>query len=154
MTAQVSDSLKNKCAAVDFSELHLYSVLIGDIRTAKAQVYPFLHNSDSSKRSVITACWSGYTSTYTLTASKELVLTGFRYPFNEEASPDTVYEVLEGDFWLDMREDFFGDGFYVPFKDGLLVVDESEWVSRNQRASNRQPLGILSRIKSMVGFNR
>ncbi len=36
---------------------------------------------------------------------------------------------LEGDYWLVMKEQFFGAVTFVPFIDGVIVVDKSAWIT-------------------------
>lgn len=43
------------------------------------------------------------------------------------APADRVREVLQGSFWLDLREDFFGRGVRVPFVDGRIQEDRTQW---------------------------
>ncbi len=53
MTAQFSDRLINECAEVDFSELHLYGVLVGDIKKRKdIKPYTFLQKENPEKPNV------------------------------------------------------------------------------------------------------
>ena len=48
--------------------------------------------------------------------------------------PEPVNEKLSGDFWLVFKHNFFGPRTYVPFKDGKIVEDESEWVIEESRS--------------------
>ncbi len=120
----------NECTEIDFSDLHLYAVLTGDIVSKENTApYPFLQKANQEKVNVFSACWNGYTSKYKITKNKELILIGFQYPalLPEQIEPDKIYEVAVGDFWLDMRPSFFEGFVYVPFKGGKLITDKKEW---------------------------
>ncbi len=135
MTAQFSDTLINECEDIDFSDLHLYSVLIGDVKNNKnVAPYSFSQKANKEKINIFTACWNGYTSKYKISNSKELVLMGFEYPalLPEHIEPDEVYEIAMGDFWLNMKSDFFADSIYIPFKNGKLVINKNEWINKTE----------------------
>jgi len=147
MTAQIANHLINECPDVDFSHLHLYALLIGDVRAEESTIsYSFTQQPDESKINVLSACWSGYTSTYKLTKNKELALIGFKYPAftPENIEPDKTYELLTGDFWLMMRPNFFEDSIYIPFKNGKLITDQSEWCFSKKEST------LLSRVQDFL----
>jgi len=135
MTVQMPNTVINECTEIDFSDLHLYAVLTGDIVSKENTApYPFLQKANQEKVNVFSACWNGYTSKYKITKSKELILIGFQYPalLPEQIEPDKIYEVAVGDFWLDMRPSFFEGFVYVPFKGGIIITDKKEWVFRKK----------------------
>lgn len=106
MTAQFPNGLINECEEADFSELNLYSVLIGDIKNRKdIKPYSFLQKANPEKLNVFTACWDGYIPQYKITKERELLLIGFKYPalLPDYIEPDETYELAKGDFWLDFR---------------------------------------------------
>lgn len=148
MTAQIANTLINECIEVNFNDLNLYAVLVGDIENRQNTAsYPFKQKATQEKLNVFSTCWDGYTSKYKITQNKELVLIGFQYPalLPEKIEPDEVYEVAEGDFWLDMRPSFFEGFVYVPFKDGKLITDRKEWIF-NERVGKKEPV-IISKMQ-------
>ncbi len=131
MTAQFSGRLINECPEVDLNGLHLYAVLVGDIKNSTdIKPYQFSQKPNPNKINIFTACWNGYISEYKITRNKELLLTGFQYPalLPEKIEPDEANELASGDFWLDLRPDFFGEYVYVPFIDGKLLANQEEWI--------------------------
>ena len=141
MTAQLSNRLINNNKEVALDGLSLYGVIVGNIKNiSEVTRYPFKSKATKEKFCCCTVCWNGYISQYTLTPDKELILTGFDYPLSENAEPDEAYEKLSGNFWLDMRPDFFSGGFYIPFKDGKLVTNKRHWIKRNK--SNKLLAGV------------
>ena len=153
MTAQIANTLINECIDVNFSDLNLYAVLVGDIENRQnIASYPFKEKAAQEKLNVFTACWDGYISKYKITKSKDLVLTGFEYPalLPEKIEPDETHEVVVGDFWLDMRPSFFEGFVYVPFKDGKLITNKNEWIFHD-RVSNGEST-IISNMQRFLSF--
>jgi len=99
---------------------------------------------------VFSACWNGYTPKYKITKNKELALIAFEYPAlsPEKIEPDEIYELATGDFWLMMRPSFFEDSVYVPFKNGKIITDQSEWVFSEQLSKKESTL--LFRVQSFL----
>lgn len=130
MTAQIPEQLINKHGEIDFYGNTLYSICVGDPTSLlERQVYPFKHKGDLDKCQVFSACWRGYVSVYELKQSGEIYLVKFEYPFGSESSEsDEVNERLEGDFWLDLRTEFFGSRLFVPFENGQIVIDKDKWI--------------------------
>jgi hypothetical protein len=130
MTAQIPEKIINRHDGVDFGDYELVSIFVGnptDINSRKD--YPFKEKGNVDKVTVCSACWRGYISVYELTSSGELVLIAFEYPFgNAPMDTDPVNEVLEGDFWLELRTEFFGDAMFIPFENGKIVSDRSRWL--------------------------
>lgn len=56
-----------------------------------------------------------------------LALERMEYPFSEGVVPDQVNEILEGDFWLELRVWFMGDKVRVSFQNGRVQLDRSTW---------------------------
>jgi hypothetical protein len=128
MTMQAPEVLESEAGAPDFPNLKLVGIQIGDIDDPRSSKnYPFAHKGQPSKTTMCTALWRGYVSAYRLRADGRLTLVRFEYPFTPEIAPDDVEEVLVGDFWLDLRESLLGDGIRVPFRDGRLVIDQTQW---------------------------
>jgi hypothetical protein len=130
MTAQIPERVINCHDGIDFGDYELVSIFVGnptDITSRKD--YPFKEKGDLDKVTVCSACWRGYISVYKLTSSGELVLIEFEYPFGDiSMDADPANEVLEGDFWLELRADFFGDAMFIPFENGKIVADRSRWL--------------------------
>ena len=149
----MSNTVINECTEADFSDLHLYAVLTGDIVSKENTVpYAFLQKANKDKINVFSACWNGYTSKYKITKNKELVLIGFQYPalLPEQIEPDETYEVAVGDFWLDMRPSFFEGFVYVPFKDGKLITNKNEWIFRD--GINKEESIPITRANKLLNF--
>lgn len=128
MTAQVAETLINN-NEVDFGDYALYSVCVGDPEDSRnLKEYPFKQKADSEKFMLNTACWRGYVSAYELMPSGKLRLIRFEYSIGHNPDDyDEVDEVLEGDFWLDLRTGFFGAKMLVPFENSQIVTDRSKW---------------------------
>lgn len=128
MTMQAPEVLERDDGAVELPPLKLFGVLVGDIDDpSSSKTYPFMRKGDPSKVTMCTALWRGYVSVYRLRANGHLVLERIEYPFTPGAAPDSVNEVLSGDFWIELREWFMGGGIRVPFQDGRIVSKTSEW---------------------------
>lgn len=112
--------------------MELYGVIIGDIDKPNSwSRYKFNTAGDSSKMVECSALWRGYVSTYRLRDNGTLVLEKLEYPFSDDAAPDHVQEILQGDFWIDLREWFMGEGFRVPFIDGVIQSNRALWRSKS-----------------------
>jgi len=128
MTMQAPEVLEREVGAPDLPDLKLFGIQVGDIDEPRAsRSYPFAHKGDPSKITMCTALWRGYVSAYRLNSDGRLTLVRFEFPFTPEIAPDHVEEQLVGDFWLDLRAWFMGDGIRVPFRDGRLVADQTQW---------------------------
>lgn len=80
---------------------------------------------------VSSALWRGCISHYLLDEHGHLYLQGFEYPNQRVEYCDIVHEKLTGDFYLVFSKGFYIDRTYVPFKNGLVVTDESLWIIEN-----------------------
>lgn len=128
MTMQAPEILEIESGAVELPDMKLYGVLVGNIDDPKSWAsYPFLTLGTKEKMTMCSSLWRGYISTYKLKADGTLTLEKLEYPHTREAKPDLVHEVLQGNFWLDLRETFFGNGVRVPFVEGKIVADRSQW---------------------------
>lgn len=128
MTAQIADKLVNNFNGIGFGGLRLYSVLRGEpLDISSMEKYSFKNSPNKNKLEVSSACWDGYACSYELSEKGGLSLVGFWYPLSFDTKPDKVLEVLEGDFWLCLRKEFFEQSVFVPFRDGKIVVDRGEW---------------------------
>lgn len=128
MTIQIADKFVSHFNDINFEGFQLYAVLRGDPADKRNRIVYSLKNSpDKDKLEVSSACWEGYACSYELSEKGELALIGFWYPLALYTEPDEVYEVLEGDFWVCLRKEFFGDSLYVPFLDGKMVTNRDIW---------------------------
>lgn len=144
MTAQCSENLILNNSEVNFNGLSLFDVFVSVNEAGERQPYPFIAKGDDAKMTYCTALWRGYVSTYELDAEGGLTLVELSYPFTPDATPQTVHERLEGDFWLDLREGFFGPGVQVPFKAGRVVSDRQQWLQRpGMKGDNLEPPAFL-----------
>lgn len=138
MTAQVPDRLMNKHPRVKLRGMQLYGVVRGDIHANSGwgQRYEFAKPpTPPTDVPRCSALWRGYTATFRLDSEGELELLSYRYPRTlAKVETDPVNEKLSGDFWLVLKHNFFGPRTYVPFKEGKIVEDESEWVVEEPRS--------------------
>lgn len=122
MTHQIAEILERDPGAPPLPMLRLYGVYAGDMdHPGQRTRYPSIVRPDPSKVVQCTALWRGHVSAYRLTVDGSLVLTRLVYPFTEDAAPDEANETLQGDFWLDLRDDFMEDGIRVQFRQGRIV---------------------------------
>jgi hypothetical protein len=128
MTAQVPDKLIADSEAIELPRMQLYGIVVGDPDDPKSRTsYTFTSTREPPKATMFSALWRGYVATYRLTADDTLVLERREYPHAKGITPEALHEPLHGDFWLDLRESFFGDGVLVPFVDGKIQTDRSLW---------------------------
>jgi|GEM_PF-3987450 len=78
-----------------------------------------------------TALLRGYISHYLLDECGYLYLQGYEYPGQRVEFCDIVREKLTGDFYLVFSQGLYIDRIYVPFIDGVVVTDESQWIKEN-----------------------
>jgi hypothetical protein len=111
--------------------MRLYGIVVGDLDDPKSRTsYAFTSTREPPKTTMFSALWRGYVATYRLTADGTLVLERREYPLAKGTPPDVLHEPLRGDFWLDLRESFFGAGVLVPFVEGKIQTDRSLWRRR------------------------
>jgi len=128
MTVQIPEKLHLEMLGIDIKGYKLYDILIGNPSDyINRTSYKF---KQKGQQNVIAShCRRGYVSTYVLEASGQLRLTEFDYPFGDDSDqPDKADEILEGDFWLDLRTEFLGSTIYLPFVDGAVVTDKTKWI--------------------------
>jgi hypothetical protein len=136
MTAQIPDHLDNDHPTVEFGELSLYGVIVGDI-TANygwGSPYPFQNHPTAPGEEIFSALWRGYIADFRLSPGGTLTLIAFHYPLALGKPTVQVNERLEGNFWLVMKSHFEGNRVYIPFEAGMLVTDEQQWVIENREA--------------------
>ncbi|MCU7553193.1 hypothetical protein OCL06_01120 [Alteromonas sp. ASW11-19] len=147
MTAQIPEKLTNNMREVSFDDYALFAIGINDPKgLTKYQGYPLKHTPDSAKYSDCTACWRGFVANYELTPAGEIQLVKFEYPLSPVPSePDEVHEILKGDFWLELRKGFYGDKLFVPFKNGKIITDSTEWVEVCMKTADPAPKPVNNR---------
>lgn len=141
MTAQRPDNLKNCCEALCIDGLYLYGVIVGDTSSNHGwgEKYQFAHKATPNKGTLSTSLYRGYVSNYEITENGQLFLNSFEYPFEKSRPPDTVREQLVGDFWLVLKQNFFGGRTYIPFLKSHVVTDKSMWIFESA-SSNRSSI--------------
>lgn len=127
MTAQTPDRLVNAHPDVDLTGYQLFGVVTEDPTSQHRQPYPFKSKATPDARMASTAVARGYISLFRLNSTGRLSLKGFAYLPHKGRAPDMLDEELEGDFWLVFRQTFFGDSVYLPFRNGIVVSDRSQW---------------------------
>lgn len=140
MTAQFPDNLENKHSRVKLDGLHLYGVIRGDPRTSRAGWGdgPAFSSKPSRPANAVmcTALWRGYVATFVLEPDGRLRLTAFEYMLGlGKWQKQEVDELLDGDFWVVMKPEFFGQRTYIPFRDGAVVEDRDQWFTE-------EPFGV------------
>jgi hypothetical protein len=161
MTAQISHILVNKHPRVKFDGLRVYAVIRGDFRASQAGWGDgFAYTSQPIRQddaAICSALWHGFVSEFLLEESGQLWLVAFHHSVtNGHDPPDTgdadanrmlsflswrkqqVNEGLTGDFWLVVKPDFYGERTYIPFRDGCIVEERSEWFTEEPFEVRRQ----------------
>ncbi|MGF6210391.1 hypothetical protein [Comamonas sp. 4034] len=131
MTQQLLEKLEIGSGAPMVPDMHLFGIIAGEVDNPKTWLrYSYKSQGDPSKITPCTALRRRWASTFQLRADRQLVLKQLHYPFSQNALTDFVNEILEGDFWLDFRESFFGDGVRVFFIQRRMIVDSASWRSK------------------------
>lgn len=128
MTTQIPDRLVNRFSAIELGDLELYGVIQGELFAydASGVKYPWRNKPViPEKRSA--SLIRGYVSTVVLHEDARLELTRFDYPFAEPRTSTDVSEFLEGNGWLRMSPHDAWPRVSIPFRDGRIVGDESQW---------------------------
>jgi hypothetical protein len=145
VTAQFPNKLINKHPRVKLDGLRLYGVVRGDVGAATngwGDGDAFTTQPTPPANAVLcTALWRGYVATFLLQEDGRLKLVAFEYMLGlREWQRQEVGEQIEGDFWLVMKPEFFGQRTYVPFSDGVIVEDQEEWFTEEPFEMRRQHL--------------
>lgn len=146
MTAQWADNLTNKHPCVSFGDFRCYGLtrrkpaeclgwdgVLGDL-------FDFPRPPIPPMRGCCTGCYRGYIANLVLNADGTLALASFDYFRPTDANPihfdnDPVGEKITGEFWLMLRPDFYTDPtIFVPFRDGQIIADQSQWVAQLDNA--------------------
>ena len=129
MTAQASHNLINQYKLtfdLDTQILKLYYIVTGRSYSSSNPEYKHKVQPKESKVSPNSANWKGYIPTYVLDSNGHVFLKDYGRATPEEYSGKYI-EKLEGDFFLVMREEFFGETIAIPFIDGVIVDEEEKW---------------------------
>jgi hypothetical protein len=133
MTAQMPDQLINKHPRVNLRGLNLYGVIRGDVRSNSGWGKPYEFSRTPHARKDTPRCsanWRGYVAVFQLHAAGYLELVYYRYPLSlGKSKTETVCEKLSGDFWLVFKRNFFGPRTYIPFRNGRIVEEQTEWIT-------------------------
>lgn len=147
MTAQAADTLLNNHPRVDFGELRLY----GLIRSSPIESHRWLgvHGETfdyprlpcKHADTVSTGNYRGYVASLRLNPDGSLTLVGYQYHHTKgatvdgkatlsiEIEEDLVNELVAGAFWMILMPDFYSKpATFVPFRDGHIVEDRSQWI--------------------------
>jgi hypothetical protein len=135
MTDQVPDALFAEHPSIDFGSLQLYHIIQGDPRLDHGWgdgLFP-LPVATAPYFNGPTCLHRGYVATFVLKADGRLELRSFCRPVPGQAPRDEDVRIhLEGDFWLVMKPTFRGMRTYVPFKDGRIVTDRTQWLEETK----------------------
>ena len=135
MTDQASERLDNAHPDVNFGPLRLYRVITGDItaNSGWGEPYPYATPPNRPDNQIpSSALWRGYVAHSLLGPDGRLTLISYSYPNVRPLGrhqSDTVNELLVGDFWLVMKPTFRAPRTYVPFRDGVILANRSEWTT-------------------------
>lgn len=129
MTAQQPDILLNDYNAIDFEDLGLFGVLTSHPRQGAVERYRLRTRPLPPGGAITTtALWRGYRTLYRLTDRGRLVHEGYQYETSSGYAVQQAGEDLTGNFWLQMRQRYFGQNIYIPFPNGLLKKDRDQWI--------------------------
>jgi len=131
VTTQSSERLESEYPFLDLGVWRVFGVIRGEPCRENhgwGEQGPAYHATPGEARWVTTANWKGYTEIWRLTCDGRLELVAFEYddPARSERHRD-VNETLEGDFYLVLKSVFQGPRLYLPFRNGVLVVDRRTW---------------------------
>ncbi len=128
MTAQSPEAFDNQHPRVNLSGRQLYAIAVGEVGGPRGHYGWSPYQPQTQPNACEAGCsanWSGYCAYYRLTADGKLCLDRYSY---QDGQPDTVVgEYFAGDFHLVMREDFYAPNLYIPFVDGRIVEDVTQW---------------------------
>jgi|GEM_PF-347211 len=136
MTEQIPHSLDNGCPDLDIRELYLYAVIVGPIEENHgwgSGAYQCAVDPEPEEAGICSANWDGFIGDYHINADGRLALRNYFYPFTEQ-KPTQVDEELSGDFFLVLKPTFGAPRVYVPFLDGKVVAEVSEWSFEDRNA--------------------
>ena len=134
VTAQQSDILINEHPRVDLGGLHLYYLRRGDIDGDDERLaLPVTPDMPEGSRNC-SSLFRGYIATFRLEVDGKLRVVSYEFPYAPEGTPNQAVSdgVVTGEFWMVMRPFFSGPNTNVPFRDGQIVEDRSEWHIEDQ----------------------
>jgi hypothetical protein len=123
VTVQDPERLINEHPRLDFGDRSLYYVCGTEL-----PVLPRISQDARPSSSL----WRGYIATFRLTADGRLELIRYEYPYSDISAHDVEQGFLTGNFSLVLRHLFSGPSIQVPFRDGYVVEDRSQWKIDNQ----------------------
>ena len=129
MTVQISNELIVEYPQINLGNLKPYAIVHGDIDSNHGwgERYEFIRRPKGVEQGeVCSALWRGYVATFVLKETGALYLIRYDYPFSKNESEE-FEERIEGDFWLVLKEQFFGARTYLPFVDSIVDADEKNW---------------------------
>jgi hypothetical protein len=99
--------------------------------------YKLKSKIEKTEKLVCSALWRGYIATYTLKEDGSLFLTKLSYPeifdgSHINAREKEVLEKIEGNFFIEFRASFFGKRFKVPFNNGIIDLNKSNWIYEDE----------------------
>jgi hypothetical protein len=136
LTAQSSEILENEHSDFRPGAWRLFAVIRGaptkdnhgwGDRAPDGSLARVYRADPGEAESVSSANWKGYTEAYRLGRDGRLTL--LRFDYDESSRPTRIVnETLEGDFFVVLKALFNGPRLYVPFREGVLVLDRSAWL--------------------------
>ena len=146
MTAQTADKLRNNHPRVDFADLSLFGLTRSDPACANrwsgvlGDVFDYPCPPRGQIESHSTSCVRGYVASHVLNGDGTLSLSHYEYmvyrfetidgrdSLSIDIEEDRIDQCVRGDFWMIMRLEFYSDPTtYVPFRNGQIVEDQSQW---------------------------
>ncbi|MCA9074800.1 MAG: hypothetical protein KDA93_07195 [Planctomycetaceae bacterium] len=130
MTEQISDRLDNRHPRVKFGDLDPTRVARSNPQRLLSLHLDYRFQTKPVPHPLGTWCYRGYVAEFELTPEGTLVLKSYSYPTSlgmRNTKRTAVNEPLVGNFWLVMNSHFYGPEVYVPFREGKIVENESEW---------------------------
>jgi hypothetical protein len=130
MTSQTSEDLRIDHPDFDPGDWALFGIIRGEPAKenygwgSREDVY---QADPGQPPTTMTANWKGYTEEWRITEEGRLVLVAFDYD-DRAWKRREVNETITGDFYLVLKSDFEGPRIYVPFRDGVIVLDRARWL--------------------------
>lgn len=129
MTAQQSEHFTTEYTALNLGEWHVFGIIRGE-PTKENRGWgegPAFKSEPGEAPTVKTSNWKGYTCHFHLRRDGRMNLDFFEYD-DRSLLPRIVDELIEGDFYLVLKSDFFGPRLYIPFRGGTIQSDRTLWL--------------------------
>ena len=136
MTSQSSETLENEHPDFRPGVWELFAVIRGEPtkdnhgwgdRAADGSLVRVSRADPGNAEAESSSNWKGYAEAYRLGRDGRLTLLRFDYDAPSRP-PRIVNETLEGDFYVVLKALFNGPRLYVPFRNGVLVLDRGHWL--------------------------